>query len=49
MPDGGCVKLKINPIGGSLPRVFNDSNYIHLNEAQAIGINPSPIRPTHGT
>ena len=24
----------------SLPRVFNDSNYIHLNEAQAIGIKP---------
>lgn len=40
MPAGGCVKLKINPIGGSLPRVFNDSNYIHLNEAQAIGIKP---------
>lgn len=40
MPDGGCVKMKINPIGGSLARVFNDSNHVHLVEAKAIGIDP---------
>lgn len=40
MPDGGCIKMKINPIGGSLARVFNDSNHIHLAEAKAIGIDP---------
>ena len=40
MPDGGCVKMKINPIGGSLGRVFNDSNHIHLPEARALGITP---------
>lgn len=40
MPDGGCVKMKINPIGGTLGRVFNDSNHVHLAEAKAIGIDP---------
>ncbi len=40
MPDSGCVKMKINPIGGSLGRVFNDSNHVHLPEAYALGLNP---------
>lgn len=40
MPDGGCVKMKINPIGGTLGRVFNDSNHVHLAEAREIGIEP---------
>lgn len=40
MPDDGIVKLRINPIGGSLGRVFNDSNYVHLEAARAIGIDP---------
>ena len=40
MPDLGCVKMKINPIGGTLGRVFNDSNYVQLEAAQQIGIKP---------
>lgn len=40
MPDDGCVKMKINPLGGTLGRVFNDSNYVHLDEAERIGISP---------
>lgn len=40
MPDDGCVKMKINPIGGTLGRVFNDSNHVHLAEAKTIGIEP---------
>ncbi len=39
-PDNNCVKLRINPIGGSLGRVFNDSNHTHLAEARRIGIEP---------
>lgn len=42
MPDFDCVKLHTNTVGGTLGRVFNDSNYRHLAEAEAIGI--SPIR-----
>lgn len=38
-------RIKINPIGGSLRNVFNDSNAIHLIAAQAIGI--SPITDLH--
>lgn len=40
MPDKGCVKLKINPIGGTLGRVFNDSNHVHLEAAGEMGITP---------
>lgn len=40
MPDDGCVKMHINPIGGSLGRVFNDSNYLHIAEGKALGIDP---------
>lgn len=38
MPDGGR-KLKINNVG-VLGRTFNDSNYLHLQAAEALGINP---------
>lgn len=41
MPGKGCVKLKINRLPqGSLGRSFNDSNYLHLQAASAIGIAP---------
>lgn len=40
MPDDNCVKLHINPLGGTLGRVFNDSNYVHLDEAKRLGIEP---------
>ena len=39
MPDGGA-KMKINYLGATLGRVFNDSNYLHLDAAQSIGITP---------
>ncbi|MDE7376009.1 MAG: hypothetical protein K2N16_04085 [Muribaculaceae bacterium] len=38
MPDDGCVKLKINPIGGSLAKVFDDLNPLHLEAARALGV-----------
>lgn len=34
------VKLKINPIGGSLASVFNDINSVQLPAAEALGIKP---------
>lgn len=40
MPDGGCVKLKINGLGGPLAKVFNDSNKVHYAEAERYGIAP---------
>lgn len=40
MPDDGCVKLRTRPIGGSLGRVFNDSNYLHLEAANELGLSP---------
>lgn len=40
MPDQ-CERIKVNPLpGGALGRVFNDSNYIHLDAVQRIGITP---------
>lgn len=39
MPDGG-IKMKINGVGGTLGRVFNDSNFLHLEAAAEIGIEP---------
>lgn len=39
MPWGG-IKMKINPVGRALARVFNDSNYLHLDAARQIGITP---------
>ncbi len=40
MPDHGCVKMKINGLGGTLGRVFRDSNYLHYQAAQALGVKP---------
>lgn len=40
MPGNGR-KIKINPIGGNLGRVFSDSNYLHLEAARKIGIPPA--------
>lgn len=39
MPDDSCVKLHVNGFG-PLARAFNDSNYIHINSAQDLGISP---------
>mgnify|MGYP003238424899 CR=1 FL=1 len=41
MPGRDCVKMKINLLpGGTLGRTFNDSNYLHIAEAEAIGVRP---------
>lgn len=39
MPPGG-IKMRINSVGGTLGRVFNDSNYLHIASAEAIGVRP---------
>lgn len=39
MPAGG-VKLRVNPVGGPLAKVFNDSNYLQLRASKALGIRP---------
>lgn len=39
MPPGG-IKMHINAVGGTLGRVFNDSNYLHIATAERIGIRP---------
>lgn len=39
MPPGG-IKIKINPLGGTLGRVFNDSNKFHIAVAETNGIEP---------
>lgn len=39
MPAGG-IKLRINPLGMTLRRAFNDSNYLHIATAEKIGIKP---------
>lgn len=39
MPSGG-IKMRHIPLGGSLPRVFNDSNYKHMEAARQLGIDP---------
>ncbi len=36
-PDEGCRRMKVKDIGPHA-RVFNDSNYLHINEAREIGI-----------
>lgn len=40
MPDTATHKLRINYLGGTLGRVFNDSNYVHLDAVERIGISP---------
>ena len=44
MPPGGR-KMHINYLGATLGRVFNDSNYLHLRAARAIGIHPVDATP----
>ena len=39
MPDDGCIKLSIRNIG-PLAKVFNDSNYLHYEAGEALGIEP---------
>ncbi len=39
MPPGG-IKMRINYLGGTLGRVFNDSNHLHIEAAQRIGVTP---------
>lgn len=39
-PDQGCTRIKIRNLGGPLYKVFNDSNYLHLEHAYAAGIRP---------
>lgn len=39
-PDDNCVRLRIHGIGGTLGRVFNDSNARHLEYASANGARP---------
>jgi len=39
MPPGG-IKLRINPLGTTLRRAFNDSNYLHIASAEKVGIKP---------
>ncbi len=40
VPEPEYVKLKVNPIGGSLAAVFNDINNVQLPAAEALGIKP---------
>lgn len=40
MPDSGCIKLSINYPGGSLRQLFCDSNKLHYEVAESIGIRP---------
>lgn len=48
MPAGGR-KMHINSVGGTLGRVFNDSNYLQLEASRALGIRPitSPVDAWH--
>lgn len=39
MPDQGR-KLRVNPVGGTLAKVFNDSNYLHIEAASSLGFEP---------
>lgn len=39
MPPGGR-KILINSVGGTLGRVFNDSNHLQINASKAVGIRP---------
>lgn len=50
MPDGGR-KMHINYLGATLGRVFNDSNYLHLEAARALGISPvdEPAKAWHAS
>lgn len=43
-PDGGCVPLRVRWPGRTFGKVFNDSNYRHLQYARAAGIVPPDER-----
>ena len=47
MPDNDCVKLKVCPPPGALRTHFRDSNYLHFEAGQQLGIKPimSPDDP----
>lgn len=38
-PDDGCERIRLRPIG-HLRQLFNDSNYLHVEAARALGIDP---------
>lgn len=40
MPDEECIKLRLNYPGGTLRKLFNDSNHLHYQVAERIGIEP---------
>lgn len=40
MPDDGCVRMHINPIGGPIRSVLRDSNYLHYGVGRLSGIDP---------
>lgn len=40
MPDDECLRLSLNYPGGTLRSLFRDSNYLHYEVAQRIGIDP---------
>lgn len=42
MPDGGCVRLRVNAPAGPLAKALNDSNYLHYAAAESLGIRPLP-------
>ena len=44
MPPGG-IKLHVNPVGGTLAKVFNDSNYLQLQASRVLGVRPI-MRPS---
>lgn len=48
MPPGGR-KMHINSVGGTLGKVFNDSNYLQLEASRRLGIRPinSPAEAWH--
>lgn len=50
MPSGG-IKMKINSLGGTLAKVFNDSNYLQMRASKALGIRPisTPADAWHTT
>lgn len=50
MPPGG-IKMKINYLGGTLGKVFNDSNYLHEQASKTLGIRrvDSPAMAWHLT
>lgn len=40
MPDDGCIRLKTYPPSDPLAKALNDSNYLHYQAAEQLGISP---------